>query len=361
MDSFEYNVISSARTIFGSGSIERLPDIIKSLNASSPLLLSTARGNEHTKKLAQILQRASIEPVGTFNQAVMHTPSSVTDEAMQRLEANRADSIVSIGGGSVVGLGKALSIRSGLPHICIPTTYAGSEMTPILGETSGGKKVTRSDPKVLPAAVIYDVDLTMSLPPAVCTTSGMNAIAHAVETLYAKNCNPVLSLLALEGIKVLAEALPQIIQDPSLKHTRERALYGAWLCGICLGSSAMALHHKLCHTLGGSLGLPHAETHTIVLPHVLSYNAPAISQQMRELAKILPGSEGDAIKGLDRLSMSSHAPRALRDFGMAETDIDVVVEMVMSAQYPNPRRLEKEGVREVLRRAWVGERARTDL
>ncbi|KAK5000129.1 hypothetical protein LTR66_000954 [Elasticomyces elasticus] len=359
MDSFEYNV-NPGRIVFGSGSINKLPEEIKRLNASSPLLLSTSRGTKYTNKLAEILRRASIEPAGTFNNAVTHTPVSVTDQAMESMEQKTADCVVSIGGGSVVGLGKPLSIRTGLPHICIPTTYAGSEMTPILGETDAGKKVTRTDPNVLPAVVIYDVDLTMTLPIAVCTTSGVNAIAHAVEALYAKNTNPILSLLALEGVKVLAEALPPIIQDPSSKPTRERALYGAWLCGTCLGFSAMGLHHKICHTLGGSFGLPHAETHTIVLPHALSYNAPAIAKQMRDLATVLPDSEGDALKGLSLLLKSLNAPRALRDFGMKESDVDRAVGLVMGAQYSNPRALEREGVRELLRRAWAGETARAD-
>lgn len=360
MESFEYNV-NSSRIVFGPGSILKLPDEIKKLNASSPLLLSTSQGIEHTREITVLLERASIKTAGAFNNAVMHTPTSVTDQAMQVLEEISADCIVSLGGGSVVGLGKALAIRTGLPHICIPTTYAGSEMTPILGETTGGKKTTRSDPKILPMVVIYDVDLTMTLPPAICTTSGVNAIAHAVEALYAKNANPITSLLALEGTKALAEALPQITQDPSARPPRERALYGAWLCGTVLGSSSMAIHHKLCHTLGGSFGLPHAETHTIILPHALSYNAPAISGQMSALATVLPGSGGEGLKGLNILLDLVHAPRALRDLGMKESDIDKAAEIALSAQYPNPRPLEKKAIRELIRRAWDGEPARADL
>jgi len=360
MDFFEYNA-NPGRVIFGSGSIQKLPDEIMRLNVSSPLLLSTPRGSGHVYELTRILKGASIKPAGTFNGAVMHTPTSVTFEGMQFLKSKSADCIVSIGGGSVVGLGKALSARTGAPHICIPTTYAGSEMTPILGETYAGHKTTRTDPKILPAVVIYDVDLTMTLPPAICTLSGVNAIAHAVEALYAKNSNPVISLLALEGTRALAQALPQIFQDPSAQPARERALYGAWICGTCLGSAAMAIHHKLCHVLGGSFGLPHAETHTIVLPHALSYNAPAIPKQMKELATVLPGSEGDALKGLNFLLDSLHAPRALRDFGMRESDIDEAAEIAMAVQYPNPRALEKDAIRELIRRAWAGEPAKANL
>lgn len=360
MQSFIYN-INPSRVVFGSGSIKQLPSELKRLNVTSPLLLSTPRGIKQTDELTAILKDASITPAGAFNKAVMHTPTSVTSEAEQFLASKSADSVVSIGGGSVVGLGKALSIRTGLPHISIATTYAGSEMTPILGETDQGKKTTRSDVKILPATVIYDVDLTMSLPPATCVTSGINAIAHSVEALYAKNANPIISLLALEGTKALAESLPVIKQNPEDRQAREKALYGAWLCGTCLGSSAMALHHKLCHTLGGSFGLPHAETHTIILPHALSYNAPAIPEQMAKLATALPGSDGDALKGLNLLLDKLDAPRALKDLGMKEEDIEKAAQIAMGAQYPNPRPLEEDGITTLLRRAWSGEAAKADL
>lgn len=361
MNSFEYN-INPSRVVFGSKSINKLPDEIKRLESSSPIIL-TSKGYSrklHGELLAKVLEDASITPAGILNMAVMHTPTSVTEQALHSMRSQDADCIISIGGGSVVGLGKALSIRTGLKHICLPTTYSGSEMTPILGETDNGKKVTRSDPKILPDTVIYDVDLTLSLPVTICSTSGVNAIAHAVESLYAKNVNPITNMLALEGVKTLAEALPAIVQDPTDRSAREKAQYGAWLCGVCLGSSAMALHHKLCHTLGGSFGLPHAETHTIVLPHALSYNSPAIPEQMKKLASVLPGSEGDAIKGLNVLLEKLGVSRALKDYGMKEEDVDKAADIAMSVQYANPREMEKDGIRELIRRAWAGESARAD-
>lgn len=360
MQPFEYSS-NPSRVIFGSGSVDKVPEEIKRLGASSPLLLSTPSGSERTDKLNEILKTADMEPAAVLNIAVMHTPVSVTLEAMDFLKSRTVDCIVSIGGGSAIGLGKALAFRTGLPHLCLPTTYSGSEMTPILGETDQGNKVTRSDPKILPAVVIYDADLTTTLPPAICTTSGINAIAHAVEALYAKNANPITSMLALEGIKALAEVLPQIVQEGSSKSLREHALYGAWLCGTCLGNSTMAIHHKLCHMLGGSFGLPHSETHTILLPHSLAYNAPAVPEQMKKLAEALPGSDGDALKGLNLLLEKTNARRALGDFGFKEGDIDGAVEKAMSAQYPNPRALEKEGLRKLLYRAWAGKPARADL
>lgn len=291
----------------------------------------------------------------------MHTPTHITDKALAYAQETNADSVVSIGGGSTIGLGKAISIRTGLPHICIPTTYAGSEMTPILGETAEGRKTTRSDPKILPGTVIYDVDLTMTLPTGLTATSGVNAIAHAVEALYARNTNPVVSLLALEGTKSLASSLPSLTSDPHSVPARTAALYGAWLCGSCLGSVGMALHHKLCHTLGGSFNLPHAETHTIVLPHALAYNAPAIPEVMLKLAEVLPESGGDAVKGLNVLLGKLGVKRGLKEFGMKEEDVEKAAEIAVSNPYWNPRELESEKIREVIRRAWAGEEARADL
>jgi alcohol dehydrogenase class IV len=360
MNEFEYNV-NPSRVIFGSGSVKKLPAEIKRLNVSRPLLVTTPGKSNYTSQLSILIQAASITVAGTFPYAKQHTPTTVTEEAITSLKSVAADCIVSIGGGSVVGLGKAVSIRTGVPHISIPTTYSGSEMTPILGETHKGNKTTRSDPKILPAVVIYDVDFTMTLPSAICSTSGINAIAHAVEALYAKNANPITSMLALEGIKALAEALPQIVRDPKARGPRDQALYGAWLCGTVLGGSSMALHHKLCHVLGGSFGLPHAETHTIVLPHVLSYNAPAIPEQMSKLATALPGSDGDALKGLELLLETLQVPRALKDLGMKESDIDKAVETITAHQYPNPRVLEPEWIHELIRRAWAGESAKANL
>lgn len=377
MESFEY-VANPARVVFGSGSIQKLPDEVKRLGKSKPLLLSTPQQAEQVKDLEPILANASIQPAGLYANATMHTPTHVTDEALQYASDCGADCIVSFGGGSTCGLGKAISVRTGLPHITVPTTYAGSEMTPILGETADGKKTTRSDAKILPATVIYDVDFTMTLPAALSATSGVNAIAHAgmtyatrvrghctdvgtVEALYAKNTNPVMNLLALEGTKALAESLPIIVEDPQNAAARSKAQYGAWLCATCLGSVGMALHHKLCHTLGGSFNLPHAETHTIVLPHAIAYNAPKIPEVMRKLADVLPESDGDAIKGLNVLLTKLKVKRGLKEFGMKEEDVEKAAEIAVSNPYFNPRAIEKEPLRETIRRCWAGEEARADL
>ncbi|KAF4466859.1 Maleylacetate reductase [Fusarium albosuccineum] len=357
MNSFEYNS-NPARIVFGSGTILKLPDELSKLGASRPLLLSTPQQVSQAERVSDILNG---KIAAVFNEARMHTPTDVTERARDLATTAKADAVVSIGGGSTIGLGKAISIRTGLPHIAIPTTYAGSEVTPILGETQDGRKETRSDPKILPTVVIYDVDLTLTLPPGLTSTSGVNAIAHAVEALYARTRNPITSLLAVEGTKSLANALPQLSKDPTSKEARSSALYGAWLCGTCLGSVGMSLHHKLCHTLGGSFDLPHSETHTIILPHALSYNASAVPEVMKQLAEALPGSDGDAVRGLNSLLSKIKIERSLKALGMKESDIDKAADIAVSKPYWNPRPVERTAIRELIRRAWAGEDARSDL
>ncbi|PYI05734.1 maleylacetate reductase [Aspergillus sclerotiicarbonarius CBS 121057] len=357
MNSFEYNS-SPSRVLFGAGTLSQLPSELTRLNLTRPLVLCTPQQTHQAKSVKSVLNN---QVAGIFTEATMHTPTHITDKALEFATRQNADSIISIGGGSTIGLGKAISIRTGLPHICIPTTYAGSEMTPILGETADGLKKTRSDPKILPGTVIYDVDLTMTLPVGMSATSGVNAIAHAVEALYARNTNPIINLLALEGTKALATALPELITNPTSPSARSSAQYGAWLCGTCLGSVGMSIHHKLCHTLGGSFNLPHAETHTAVLPHAISYNAPRIPEAMEKLAEALPESNGDAIHGLNVLLDKLQVKRGLKEYGMKEEDIDKAADIAVGNPYWNPREIEREPIRELIRRVWAGEPARADL
>ncbi|KAL4963308.1 uncharacterized protein BDV14DRAFT_190989 [Aspergillus stella-maris] len=348
MDAFEYNA-NPGRVIFGSGTLSKLPDELSRLEKKAPLILSTPQQTSHAERVSSVLE-GKVPVAGIFTEATMHTPTHITDKAVDYAKEKGADVVVSIGGGSTIGLGKAISIRTGLYHVCIPTTYAGSEMTPILGETADGLKKTRSDPKILPGTVIYDVELTMSLPTGMSATSGVNAIAHAVEALYARNTNPVINLMAVEGTRALASSLPEIVQNPSSESARSLALYGAWLCGTCLGSVGMSIHHKLCHTLGGSFNLPHAETHTCVLPHAISYNAPKIPEAMKKLAEVLPGSEGDAIRGLNVLLEKLGVKRGVKEFGMKESDIDKAADIAVGNPYWNPREIQREPIRELIRR-----------
>jgi alcohol dehydrogenase class IV len=350
MQSFVYDALP-ARVVFGSGTVTQLRFEAERLGVHRLLVLSTpGRGEAQAREIAGIFGELS---VGVYPGAVMHTPVDATEQALQVVQVRNADAVVAVGGGSTVGLGKAIALRTDLPQIVIPTTYAGSEMTPILGETRDGVKTTQRTLKVLPKVVIYDVDLTMGLPPAIASTSGMNAMAHAIEALYAKDRNPVTSLMAEEGIRNLAGALPRITEAPQDRTPLSEALYGSWLCGICLGTVGMALHHKLCHVLGGAFNLPHAETHTIVLPHAVAYNAPAAPEAMERIARAMGIAE--AAQGLFELAKRLGAKQALCDIGMPKEGIEHTVKATLAAPYWNPRPLEEEALRNLLTRAWAGD------
>ena len=338
------------RVVFGSGTLSAAKAEIERLGGKRALVLTTPQQEAQGAKLGSALGPFY---AGLFAGATMHTPVEVTEQALAAMKACDADCVVSLGGGSTTGLGKALALRTGVNQICIPTTYAGSEMTPILGETKDGLKTTVRSNEVLPETVIYDVDLTLSLPVGLAATSGINAIAHAVEALYARDRNPVISLMAEEGIRALASALPAIAAKSDDREARTEALYGAWLCGVCLGTVGMALHHKLCHTLGGTFDLPHAETHTIVLPHVLAYNAPAVPDAMARIARAIGAA--DAAQGLYDLARRLNAKLALRDIGMPERGIDKAADLAVTNAYWNPRPLERNAIRDLIARAWSGE------
>jgi len=339
-----------SRVVFGPGKLAELGAELERLGVRRALLLSTP---EQIALAEQVRQQLGDTAAGIFARATMHTPVAVTKDALAKLQSLGADGFVALGGGSTIGLGKALALRTDLPLVAVPTTYAGSEMTTILGETEGGRKATQRTPRVLPKAVIYDVELTLSLPPGLTATSGVNALAHAVEALYAHDTNPIIALMAEDGVAALGRSLPRIIRDTADREARIDAQYGAWLCSTCLGVVAMALHHKICHVLGGSFNLPHAETHTVMLPHVTEYNAPAAPDAMRRIERALGVERASA--GLFDLNRSLGAPAALRELGMPEAGIDQAVEMVLQDQYANPRPLERNALRAMLARAWAGE------
>jgi alcohol dehydrogenase class IV len=340
-----------ARVVFGAGSLNRLEHEIRALGARKALVLSTPEQRSAAAKVAAMLGSRA---VGVFDRAIMHVPIETARDARETARSLGADCAVAIGGGSTIGLGKAIALDSGLPILAIPTTYAGSEMTPIFGLTEKGIKKTGRDERVLPRTVIYDPDLTMSLPAVMSVTSGINAIAHAAEGLYSVNTNPILDLMALEGIAALARALPSITAGRDLPESRSDALYGAWLCGSVLAGVDMALHHKLCHTLGGSFNLPHAETHTIVLPHALAYNAPDAPDALRRIAKAL--GRDNAPQAIFDLARDNGAPVALKDIGMKEADLEQTCELAMQNHYPNPRPLERDGLMRLLQAAFEGRR-----
>jgi len=346
---FVYNGLPS-RVIFGAGSIAQLPAELDRLGAKRALLLSTP---EQKNSINEVANTLGSRCAGIYDKAAMHVPVEVAQDARRVAQELGADCCVTVGGGSTTGLGKAIALTSTLPILAVPTTYAGSEMTPIYGLTEGGLKKTGRDARVLPKTVIYDPQLTLTLPAALSASSGMNAIAHCVEALYAHDGNPIISLMAEEGIRALAVSLPKIKTKPQDLDARTDALYGAWLAGVALGAAGMALHHKLCHVLGG-FGLPHAETHSIVLPHAMRYNRDAAPEAMRRIEKSLekkdaPGAVWDLEAGLG-------IPMRLSDIGMKEADIERAARIATEAPYPNPRKVEYAPVLALLRDAYAGRR-----
>ncbi|WP_199589296.1 maleylacetate reductase [Blastococcus sp. TF02A-26] len=339
------------RVLFGAGSLDRLPAEVDRLGLDRVLVLCSPEQEDTGRQVAAALgSRAA----GVLAEARMHVPVEVAHRAREVAAQLGADGCVTVGGGSAVGLGKAIALEHGLPIIAVPTTYAGSEMTPVWGLTEGGAKRTGRDLRVLPRAVVYDPALTLSLPAQLSATSGMNAVAHAVEGLYAPDATPIVSLMAEEGARALAAALPRVVADGQDVDARGEAQYGAWLCGAVLAATTMSLHHKLCHTLGGTLDLPHAQTHTVVLPHALAYNQPAAPGAVAALSRAL-GGVADPARALWELAGRLGAPRSLAELGMREDDVPRIAELAVASPYANPRPVTRDGVEFLLRAAWAGE------
>ena len=363
----------AGRVVFGAGSLGHLEREITLLGAKRALVLSTP---EQAMQADDLATRLGARCAGVFARAVMHVPIETARAARDEAARVGADCAVAIGGGSTTGLGKAIALESALPILAIPTTYAGSEMTAIYGITEGGQKKTGRDARVLPRTVIYDPELTLGLPAAMSATSGMNAIAHAVEALYAVDANPVISMMSEEGIRALAQGLPRVMKNPQDIEARTLCLYGAWLCGIALNGTSMALHHKLCHTLGGTFNLPHAETHTVVLPHATAYNAQAAPEAMARVARALgvvtsaaAGAHAahdahnahtraagalNAARALYDLEVTLGTPRALKDLGMPESGLDQAADLAAANPYANPVPIGRAAIRQLLDNAFHG-------
>ncbi|GKT41350.1 maleylacetate reductase [Colletotrichum spaethianum] len=356
--------ITTPKVFFGPGTVNELSGELQSRGLSKPLIICSPSRASLAHKIRDNLSKAGFSDIEILDTAKVHNPSDIIGPAVDH--AKGRDVLVSVGGGSAVGLGKAVALRTGMPQVAIPTTYSGSEMTPIVGETKDGKKTSTTDPKILPKVVIYDVDLTMDLPVKVSAPSGINAMAHSFEALYSRQASPLTDHFALESIKALSSALPVIVSSPSSVEARTSALYGAFLAGLMATATGIALQHKLAHAAGGSLNLPHAETHSIFLPHSIAYNAPSFSEDVRTrlcsaLAQSTENSVEGIVAGLNELLRLLEIPRGLKDIGMQETDIDRVTNVASDTPYWNPRPLEKAKIREIVRRAWAGEQARADL
>ena len=344
-----------SRVIFGKGALAGVAEEAEALGCRRLLVVCTRSQRAAADRAMGFLAGAG---AALFPGAAMHTPVEVTQEAMKLVDEADIDGVVAIGGGSAIGLSKAIALRTDLPQIVAPSTYAGSEMTPVLGQTEAGKKTTQRSAKVLPETVIYDLELSLSLPVQVSVTSGFNAMAHAAEALYAETPSPPLLAIAEECVRLMAHALTRIVIDPGDETARAAALEAAWLGGWSLANGGSALHHRLCHMLGGAFGLPHAETHTVLLPHILAYNLPSAPEALGRAGRALNTSEPAEV--LFDLGQSLGAPAALKDIGMPKTGIDEAVEAMIAQGGWNPRPLDTASLTRVLRRAWSGDHPRME-
>ncbi|MEZ5755108.1 MAG: maleylacetate reductase [Paracoccaceae bacterium] len=341
--------LPGVRVRFGPGIRHHVGEEMAALGLSRALILTTPQQADTGAEFAALLGPRA---VGVFSRAAMHTPTALSEEATALALQSGADCLLAIGGGSTTGLGKAIALRSDLPQIVIPTTYAGSEATSILGQTENGRKTTLTSPRVQPEVILYDAELVRSLPVGMTVTSALNAMAHAAEGLYALNRSPLSTLMALEGLLAFRDALPRVLANPDDLQARGETLYGAWLCGTVLGTVGMALHHKLCHTLGGSFDLPHAETHAVILPHAIAYNEQAAAAELAPLADLFDGPTPGA--ALHAFARRMNAPTALRDLGMAEGDLDRAADIATQNPYWNPRPVTAPALRALLQNAWSG-------
>ena len=340
--------VPPVRVRSGQGVRHEISDEMKALGCSAALVLTTAEQVEQGEAISASLGGLAHK---VFSRATMHTPVEVTEEALAI--ADGVDCLVAIGGGSTIGLSKAIALRTDLPQIVLPTTYAGSEATPVLGQTQSGLKETLRSPKVQPEVILYDPELVATLPVKLTVTSGLNAMAHAVEALYAKDRNPLAGQLALGGLRAFKEGLPRVVVNPMDLAAREATQFGAWLCGTVMAQVGMALHHKLCHTLGGSFNLPHAEVHAILLPHSAAYNEIAASDVLAPAIELFGGSLSG---GLYDFAATLGAPLALREIGLEEDDLDLAADIALKTPYWNPRLIERQAIRALLQRAWEGAR-----
>lgn len=344
----------ATRVVFGAGSRRDVVAEAELLGAKRVLLLG---GGHESGVIAEIADALGSRLAGTFDEIVMHVPAEVAGRAVRAAQDAHADLLVPVGGGSAVGTAKAIAKELGTPILAVATTYAGSEMTPIWGLTENARKVTGRDLRVLPETVIYDPELTLTLPAGLSANSGMNALAHLVEGLYAPNGSPISALTAAEGVRALSSALPRVVGDLDDVDARSDALYGAWLGGWILGTTGMGVHHKICHALGGTFDTPHAQTHSAVLPYATAFNAEAAPEAMDRIVRALEEAgrpTPDAATGLWQLATDIGANTSLRALDLPESALDEIVTQVVDTDPVNPRRVDGDGVRELLAQAYAG-------
>jgi maleylacetate reductase len=345
---FDHDTLAQRVRFASGGAAANLAAEVAELGATRLMVIAAEDERELAERIA-----AGLPVAHWHHEVAMHVPVEVAARAREQAAAHDVDALVSVGGGSTTGLAKAVALTTGLPVVAVPTTYAGSEATNVWGLTENARKTTGTDPRVLPRTIVYDAALTLTLPVALSVASGLNALAHCVDSMWAPRTDPINQALAAEGIRALHIGLPAVVADPRDLDGREHALYGAHLAAVAFASAGSGLHHKVCHVLGGMFDLPHAQTHAVVLPHVLAFNAPAAPDAEQRIAAAFGASSATA--GLAGLRARLDAPRALRDYGMTEAGIGPAAEAVVAAVPPgNPTPVTIPNITALLRAAWEG-------
>lgn len=339
--------------VFAVGALERLPEELDKLGKSRALVLTTPNQADEGNRIVDMLDHRA---AGLFDQTMMHVPHHTLAAAREMASELGVDCTVALGGGSTTGLGKALAATEGIDNIVIPTSYAGSEMTDIWAVTEADRKVTKRHVSVVPTLTIYDPALTLTLPPKFAASSGLNAMAQAVVNVATDKPNPIISSMALSGIQALAESLPIILDEPENLDARSKALYGASMAGAALGTGITSLHHRLCHTFGGTFNTPHAETHAILLPHSVAFNTEAAAEGTRLVAEALGAGTGadSAARGIHELAKRLGAPTKLSEIGIKQSDLDSAAQIATENPLNNPAPVNKELIRALLENAYHG-------
>jgi maleylacetate reductase len=350
---FVYDALPQ-RVRFGAGQRHHLADEVRHLGVTRIFFIGDTPDAQQVS--AELARQDGITIAADWNEAVQHVPDELAERARSAYADSGADAIVTVGGGSSTGLAKAIALSHGAPIVAVPTTYAGSEQTAIYGITGGRHKQTGKNPAVQPRSVVYDAELTLGLPPNVTGPSAFNALAHSVEALYAPGHNPVTSVLAMEGVRAIHRALPTVMASPRDVDARSVLQYGAYLSGVALGQTAAAFHHKICHVLGGAFNLVHADSHSVILPHAIAFNAPAIPSEMRTLALALGCDPRDAPGALWDLAVASNVPTSLRQLGLSSGDLAEVASLAAREITANPRPFTEADLLDLLERAYAGER-----
>lgn len=353
MRSFVYDALPS-RVVFAPGARHGTATEVAALGCRKVFLIA---GSKEATVADEVAGELGTRLAATHIGVRQHVPEALAAEARAEAAQAGADGVVCIGGGSATGLAKAVAVETGFPIIAVPTTYSGSEMTPIYGLTGEHKKTGR-DLSALPRVVLYDPELTVGLPAAVSASSGFNALAHCVEALWSRGANPVTALQAEEAIRALSSSLPRIVAAPGDLEARSDALYGAYLAGSAMAVAGTALHHKACHVLGGTWGLVHGEVNAVLLPHVVAYNAPAVPAVIGRVGTALGlGSDGDAAGALFDLARGLGAPASLAELGLPADVLEAAAEQIVAETgVSNPRALDVASVLAMLRQAYEGTR-----